>query len=77
MRHPVGDYDPALQVGVKNDTVVIKWLLILNHTPPGQRLQASGAVNPWNTEREEHFVTAIKGRPTSGIDFSKTFEVRK
>lgn len=77
LRHPVGDYDPALQVGVKNDTVVIKWLLILNHTPPSQRLQASGAVNPWNTEYEEHFVTAIKGQPTSGIDFSKTFEARK
>lgn len=76
-RHPVGDYDPALQFGVKDDTVVIKWLLILNHTPPNQRLQSSGAVNPWNTEHEEHFVIALKGKPTSGIDFTKTTEVLK
>lgn len=76
-RHPVGDYDPALQFGVKDDTVVIKWLLILNHTPPKQRLQPSGAVNPWNTEHEEHFVAALKGKPTSGIDFTKTYEFFK
>lgn len=76
-RHPVGDYDPALQFGVKDDTVVIKWLLILNHTPPNQRLQPSGAVNPWKTEHEEHFVTALKGKPTSGIDFKKTYEFFK
>jgi hypothetical protein len=67
-----GDYDPALQFGVKDDTVVIKWDLILNHTPPKERYQVSGAVNPWNTEHEEHFVIALKGKPTSGIDFSKT-----
>lgn len=76
-RHSVGDYDPALQFGVKDDTVVIKWLLILNHTPPSQRLQSSGAVNPWNTEHEEHFVIALKGKPSSGIDFTKTVEVLK
>lgn len=76
-RHPVGDYDPALQFGVKDDTVVIKWLLILNRTPPSQRLQPNGAVNPWNTEHEEHYVTALKGKPVSGIDFTKTFEVLK
>ena len=76
-RHPVGDYDPALQFGVKDDTVVIKWLLILNRTPPGQRLQPSGAVNPWDTVHEEHFVIALKGKPTSGIDFTKTVEFFK
>jgi hypothetical protein len=72
-----GDYSPALQFGVKDDTVVIKWDLTLNRTPPNQRFQPSGAVNPWKTENEEHFVIAIKGKPTSGIDFSKTEEFLK
>lgn len=76
-RHPVGDYDPALQIGVKDDMVVVKWLLILNHTPPSQRLKPSGAANPWTVEYEEHFVTTLKGKPTSGIDFTKTYEFFK
>jgi hypothetical protein len=82
-RDPFGDYDPAVQFGVKDDTVVIKWGLVLNRTPVDKRFPV--IVNgipakdgtPWKLEWEEHFVTALKGKPTSGIDFTKTFEVLK
>lgn len=82
-RDPIGDYDPELHFGVKDDTVVITWGLVMNRTPVHQRLpifvngKPARDGTPWKLEREEHFVTAIKGQPTSGIDFSKTFEARK
>lgn len=82
-RDPFGDYDPALLFGVKGDTVVIRWGLILNRTPADKRFPV--IVNgipardgtPWKLEHEEHFVIALKGKPTSGIDFTKTVEVLK
>lgn len=82
-REPFGDHDPALQFGVKDDTVVIKWNLVLNQTPVDKRFPVVVNGIPardgtlWKLEHEEHFVTALKGKPASGIDFTKTFEVLK
>jgi hypothetical protein len=79
----LGDSSPDLQFGVKDDTVVIKWGLVLNRTPLDKRFPV--IVNgipardgtPWKLEHEEHFVIALKGKPISGIDFTKTVEVLK
>jgi hypothetical protein len=82
-REPFGDYDPALQFGVKDDTVVIKWMLVLNRTPLDKRFPVIVNGIPardgtlWKLEHEEHFVTTLKGNPTSGIDFKKTDEFFK
>jgi hypothetical protein len=79
----LGDASPDLQFGVKNDTVVIKWGLTLNKTPLDKRFPVIVNGIPardgtlWKLEQEEHFVIAIKGKPTSGIDFSKTEEFLK
>lgn len=83
MRHPVGDYDPSLVVGVKDDAVVVKWLLVLNRTPVEKRLpvivNGKPAMDgtPWKLEKEEYFVTALKGNSTRAIDFSKYDEFSK
>lgn len=79
----LGDDSPDLQFGVKDDAVLITWALTLNRTPVNKRFPV--IVNgipardgtPWKLEREEHFVTALKGKPTSGIDFTKTDEFFK
>ncbi len=79
----LGDSSPDLQFGVKDDTVVIKWGLVLNHTPLDKRFPIIVNGIPardgtmWKLEYEEHYVTALKGKPVSGIDFTKTFEVLK
>lgn len=79
----LGDSGPDLQFGVKDDTVVIKWGLVLNRTPVDKRFPVIVNGIPardgtlWKLEREEHFVIALKGKPTSGIDFTKTAEVLK
>lgn len=79
----LGDSSPDLQFGVKDDTVIIKWGLVLNQTPVDKRFPiiVNGVPardgTPWKLEHEEHFVTALKGKPTSGIDFTKTVEVLK
>lgn len=72
-----GDYDPSLVHEVKDDKVILKWLLRLNKTPVDQRYQSNGAANSWQVDREEHIVTAIQGQPTSGIDFEKWVEILK
>jgi hypothetical protein len=82
-RDPVGDYDPELHFGIKGDTVVITWGLVMNRTPVNQRLpvivngKPARDGTPWKLEREEHFITALKSNQTSGIDFTKTWEFFK
>jgi hypothetical protein len=82
-RDPVGDYDPELHFGIKDDTIVISWGLVMNRTPVHQRLpivvngKPARDGTPWKLEREEHFVTVLKGNPTSGIDFTKTWDFFK
>ncbi|MFO1244467.1 MAG: hypothetical protein U1E71_04700 [Ramlibacter sp.] len=72
----VGEGSPTLTHEVKNDTVILKWVITINRTPVNQRLTSTGAATAWDTYDEEHVVTTIQGMPTQGIDFSKTRELR-
>ena len=76
-RAKVGDGGAVLGHEIKDDTVIIKWYIEINRTPVDQRLTATGAATKWDFAKEEHFVTSIPGRPTSGIDFDNWSEVRK
>ena len=73
----VGDDSPTLAHEVKDDTVILKWVITLNRTPVNERLTPSGAATKWDIYQEEHTVVILKGNPTSGIDFSKTDERRQ
>ena len=72
-----GDGYPSLVHEVKDDTVIIKWLVTTNHTPVAERFTPSGAATRWKFTDEEFIVTTIKGVPTSGIDFDKWIEILK
>lgn len=72
----VGDYSPTLAHEIKDDTVILKWVITINRTPPKERLTSTGAATKWDTYDEEHIVAVLPGRPTGGIDFSKTYESR-
>ena len=72
----IGDGGPTLTHEVKDDTVILKWVITLNRTPANERLTPSGAATQWDFQDEEHIVTVLKGNPTSGINFSKTYEQR-
>lgn len=76
-RYVYGDFNPILSFEVSNDSVFIKWVITITRTPVSQRFTSSGAANRLETYEEEHVMAAIKGRPTSGIDFNKTYESRK
>lgn len=73
----VGDGKAILAHEIKDDSVIIKWYIRINRTPVDQRLTAAGAATKWDVVDEEHFVTSIPGKPTSGIDFDNWSEVRK
>jgi hypothetical protein len=77
VRDGVGDYDPLLSFEVKDDSVLLKWVIRINKTPVNQRLTSTGAANKWDVQSEEIVMTTLKGIPTSGIDFNKTYEPRK
>lgn len=70
----VGDGSATLAHGVKDDTVILKWVIPINRTPVNKRLTTSGVAPKWDLHYEEHIVTTLKGNPASGIDFSKTRE---
>lgn len=76
-RSKSGDYDPSLVHEVKDDTVIIKWLITTNHTPVNERFTSTGAANRWKLSEEEFIVTTLKGNPTSGIDFERWVEILK
>lgn len=65
----ISDSDPSLVHEVRNDTVIIKWLIRTNKTPINERFTKTGAAVRWVNEDEEFIVTTIKGKSTSGIDF--------
>ena len=69
-----GDAGPLLTHEVKDDTVRIKWVIRINHTPVDQRLTAKGAATKWDIVHEEHLVATLQGVPTTGIDFNKQWE---
>lgn len=71
----VGEGSPLLAHEVKDDTVILKWVITINRTPVNERLTPTGAANYWDTYDEEHVVAVLKGIPTSGIDFRKTREL--
>lgn len=73
----VGDGKAILAHEIKDDEVIIKWYIRINRTPVDQRLTATGAATKWDVIDEEHFVTSIPGKPTSGIDFDNWSEIRK
>lgn len=73
----VGDLYPSLVHEVKDDTVIIKWMVRTNHTPVSERFTPTGAATHWKFTDEEFIVTTIKGAPTSGIDFDKWVEILK
>ena len=62
---------------VKDDTVVLKWLVPFNDTPVSDRFTSTGAATPWKVRYEDHIVTEIKGTPTRGIDFDKWVDISK
>lgn len=76
-RDSVGDYEPVLSFEIKDDAVLLKWVIRINRTPVNERLTSSGAATKWDVYGEEHIMAAIKGTPTSGINFNKQDEPRK
>ena len=66
-----GDFSPDLLHEVKDDTVVIKWQVTTNLTPLAVRNAPATKARGYGYKEKEYFVTAIKGKPTSGIDFEK------
>jgi hypothetical protein len=73
----VGEGSPLLAHEVKNDTVILKWVITINRTPVDKRLTPTGAAKFWDTYDEEHIVAILKGNPTSGIDFNNTYEFKR
>jgi hypothetical protein len=73
----VGDGKAILAHEIKDSTVIIKWYVRINRTPVDQRLTSTGAATKWDVIDEEHFVTNVPGKLTSGIDFDNWSEVRK
>ncbi|MGE0332908.1 MAG: hypothetical protein AB7P37_19690 [Ramlibacter sp.] len=71
-----GDYNPSLVHEIRDDSLVIKWLLTINKTPMAIRLGPQGVNTKLQLVDEEIPVITLKGNPTSGIDFSKRWETR-
>lgn len=67
----IGDSEPLLAHEVKDNTVILKWVITFNLTPVAERLTSTGAATKWEFRQEEHIVAILPGLPTSGIDFSK------
>lgn len=76
-RDSVGDYGPSFVHEIRDDTVILKWLITTNHTPVDERLKANGAANRWRLTEEEYPVIELKGHPTTGIDFEHWVEIIK
>jgi hypothetical protein len=74
---PHGDYPPSLVHELKDDTVIIKWLITTNLTPVEERFAPSGAAVKWKLSDQEFIVNTVKGTPTSGIDFENRRDSKK
>ncbi len=73
----VGDSLPMLAHYIKGETLRLKWVFDINRTPVRERLTPSGAATRWQFETEEYPVATVKGVPTSGIDFSITYDPKR
>lgn len=73
----VGDVEPLLAHAVKDDTVILKWVITFNRTPLNERLTPTEAATKWDFVDEEHIVVVLKGNSASGIDFSKKYGPRQ
>jgi hypothetical protein len=73
-RRERGDYEATLVHQVKDDSVLIEWVVTINNTLYNQRFASSGAANRWTFSDERYLVTTLKGIPTSGIEFDKGWE---
>jgi hypothetical protein len=73
----IGDSYPSLVYDVREDQVILKWLIRINKTPYDQRILPSGAATRWAFEYEEHIAGAVKGTATQGIDFENRQEVKR
>jgi hypothetical protein len=75
---PIGDdTQPLLAVEFKDDEARLKWVIITNLTPVDKRILPSKAATKWEFSYEEFPVIAIKGQPTSGINFNQIIEILK
>ena len=72
----IGDSYPSLVYDVREDQVILKWLIRINKTPYDQRILPSGVATRWTFEYEEHVAGTVKGTPTQGIDFENRREVK-
>ena len=77
LKADVGDLYPSLVHEVKDDAVIIKWMVRTNETPASERFTSTGAATRWKFTDEEFLVTTIKGVPTSGIDFENRRDTKK
>ena len=71
-----GDFDPLLTYEVKDDAVLLKWVVRINYTPVNARFTQAGAATRWDVQYEEYIFATILGKPTSGIDFNKKYDPR-
>lgn len=67
-----GDYDPTLVYDVRQDEVIVKWLLRINHTPLDRR-----ATELPKIEYIQYPVGIAKGKPTTSIDFEHQWEFNR
>lgn len=67
-----GDYDPSLVYEIRDDEVIVKWLLSVNRTPLSRRAKELPKI-----EYQQYPVGTIKGKPTAGIDFEKRWEFNR
>jgi hypothetical protein len=72
-----GDSDPAVVFDVREDEVILKWLITINKTPFDQRILPSGAATRWTFEYEQHVAGRVKGTPTQGIDFEQRYDLKR
>ena len=72
-----GDYVALLAHEVKNDHVILKWIITTNHTAPKDRFLANGGATKCDTSQVELIVTSIPGSITSSIDFNNRMEFPK
>ena len=71
-----GDADPILAVEVWEDLAILKWHVLLNRTPPSQRIPAVPyyLAKPNDFTFEEYVIAKVKGREVSSIDFNRHLE---